>query len=173
MTDIYIYGLQDPTTNEIRYVGKTNNPKKRLMFHLYCNDTNKHKSNWIMSLKKTGTKPNLLILEKTNEIEWEEREKHWIKYGRDNGWRLTNICDGGLENLFYNEKVIDKKLLYPFVNKQNKKLLDNLSPEQIYELAMGIVRVSIDLMKGYFSGKTDGLDAYKVSYRYINERLSL
>ena len=172
MSDVYIYGLRDPLTEEIRYVGKSNDPKKRFEFHMYCNDTNRHKKHWIMSLKRIGTKPDLVILEKTNEQDWEEREKHWIKYGRDNGWRLTNLSDGGLENLFYNEKVINKKLLYPYVYKENRKKLDGLSPEELFDLALEMAKQSVGLMKGFFTGKTDGFESYIVARNYINNELS-
>ena len=30
-----------------------------------------------------------------NENEWEEREKYWIKYYKDNGFDLLNISEGG------------------------------------------------------------------------------
>jgi hypothetical protein len=31
---IYIYGLVDPRTDKIRYVGKSNNPERRLYAHI-------------------------------------------------------------------------------------------------------------------------------------------
>lgn len=173
MMTIYIYGLRDPLTDEIRYIGKTNNIKARYSHHIACNDVNKHKINWILSLKELKLKPELVILEKTNEQEWEEREKYWIKHGRDNGWRLTNISDGGMNNYMANENIIDKELLYPYVDKENLPALYNLSPEQVYKLAVEMIKESIDLMNGYFTGKTDGMEAYKVSRDFINMRLSL
>jgi len=173
MSDVYIYGLRDPLTDEIRYIGKANNPKLRFSYHMACNDVNRHKVNWILSLKELKLKPEMVILEKTNEQEWEEREKHWIKYGRDNGWRLTNISDGGMNNYISSEKVIDKVLLYPYVDKENLPALDKLSPDQFYQLAVEMINESIDLMRGYFTGKTDGTESYKVASNYINRRLSL
>ena len=44
----YIYILIDPFTNQIRYVGKANNPKERYKNHKNrCRDKNTHKRNWI------------------------------------------------------------------------------------------------------------------------------
>lgn len=93
---VYIYGLKDPETKEIRYVGKSNNPKLRYRCHIKCSDTsNNHKHGWIMELYRKNLKPELLILEETDEEHWEEREKYWIKFGLDNDWPLTNISSGG------------------------------------------------------------------------------
>ena len=36
MKTVYIYTLEHPITKEIRYVGKTKNPKMR--FHNHCNN---------------------------------------------------------------------------------------------------------------------------------------
>lgn len=48
---VYIYGLTDPITEEIRYIGKSIRPTERLSNH--CNEkSNCHRSNWIQSLKK-------------------------------------------------------------------------------------------------------------------------
>ena len=96
-----------------------------------------------------------------------------VKHGRDNGWRLTNISDGGMNNYIVNENVIDKALLYPYIDKENLPALDKLSPDQVYQLAVEMIKQSIDLMKGYFTGKTDGILAYKASRDFINRRLSL
>ena len=38
---------------------------------------------------------------------------------------------------------------------------------------VGMIKASVGLMKGYFSGKTDGIEAYQMSYNYINERIDL
>lgn len=46
----YIYGLFDPLTGEVRYIGRTVNLKKRLMEHM-GKHTNDIKSAWINALK--------------------------------------------------------------------------------------------------------------------------
>ena len=52
--EIKIYGLLDPRTNNIRYVGKTSRSlNERLSAHLRSNQgKNNHKHNWISLLKK-------------------------------------------------------------------------------------------------------------------------
>lgn len=92
---VYIYGLVDPETDEIRYIGKSIRPTERLMNH--CNEVSGcHRSNWIQSLKKCGLKPEMVILERiVGDWPWQESEKRWIAYGRANGWNLVNNTDGG------------------------------------------------------------------------------
>ena len=50
-----IYTLTDPITNQVRYVGKSNNPLKRYYKHLNesLKSTKTHKNNWINKLIKT------------------------------------------------------------------------------------------------------------------------
>jgi len=90
----YIYGLVDPETGEMRYVGKSNNPKVRYKYHLADKNTNPHKTAWIHRLSERGLKPNLVILEETTQKQWEERERYWIKRYRDEGAPLVNILEG-------------------------------------------------------------------------------
>jgi hypothetical protein len=99
----YIYGLADPFTREVRYVGKSNNPEDRL---LNSNPKSGHlaeaksgvrgyKNNWLRGvLSKNGT-PLLLHLETCKESEWQDTERKWIKLLREKGYPLTNTADGG------------------------------------------------------------------------------
>lgn len=48
----YIYFLSHPTTGEVRYVGKTNNPRIRLWMHKR-ETKNTRKNAWIKSLANT------------------------------------------------------------------------------------------------------------------------
>lgn len=92
---IYIYALRDPTNSYVRYVGKTNNPERRLKAHIQRSKTSRlHSSNWIRNVLKNGLFPMMDILEICNEQDWEAREIFWIAYYRDL-YDLTNILDGG------------------------------------------------------------------------------
>ena len=86
---IYIYTLSHPVTNEVRYVGKTINIKRRLKQHLH-DKRSSHKASWVKSLKSDGLKPIMTILEICTD-NWQEREIFWISQ-YDN---LTNIKQGG------------------------------------------------------------------------------
>lgn len=92
---IYIYALRDPNTSYVRYVGKANNPAKRLSAHISKSKIlNIHSANWIRSLVENGIRPIMDILEMCEDEKWEDREKFWIAYYRDI-YDLTNILDGG------------------------------------------------------------------------------
>lgn len=93
MKQTFIYGLKDPVTKNIRYVGKSNNPNKRIYEHHQIKrlKTNTHKNNWIKSLIKQNLKAELVILETCYEENWSEREKFWIR----NIENLTNTLEGG------------------------------------------------------------------------------
>ncbi len=91
----FIYGLVDPVTRDIRYIGKSIRPKERLQNHMNEVSTC-HRSHWLQSLKKRSLKPELVILEElTKSDRWQDCERKWIKYGNDSGWPLTNNTSGG------------------------------------------------------------------------------
>lgn len=95
MKEIFIYGLKDPLTNDIRYVGKTTNVKRRFSAHISRSKRNKyHSATWINSLIKNGYKPILEVIEVANSDNWVERKKYWITYYRSL-FDLTNILEGG------------------------------------------------------------------------------
>jgi hypothetical protein len=54
-----------------------------------------YKVRWIKQLLSEGKLPELRVLEETDEDRFDEREMFWISFGRANGWRLTNLTDGG------------------------------------------------------------------------------
>ena len=91
----YIYILQDPTTEEVRYVGKSVNPKRRYNSHLWDKPKVKYYSHyWIQSLLKKGLKPIMTVIDET-ETNWEELERYWISQFKTWGYPLTNITEGG------------------------------------------------------------------------------
>lgn len=92
---IVIYTLNDPRTNQIRYVGKTNQKfSYRLCAHMQ--DKGKcHRVNWINELKALGLKPVIKQLEIVRGDNWQERERYWIKKFRQLGFNLTNNTSGG------------------------------------------------------------------------------
>jgi hypothetical protein len=91
-----IYGLLDPDTLELRYIGKTNQPEKRMKQHLYASQlkTKTHRNDWIRSLLQQGKKPAFIVLEQ-NVQDADEAEISWIVKTRQLGARLTNGTNGG------------------------------------------------------------------------------
>lgn len=92
----YIYKLIDPETLEIRYVGKSNDPEQRLIYHMsHCLYEKTYKARWLKSLHVRGLRPILEIVEKVPLAIWQEREMYWIQHCRSQGCPLTNTTDGG------------------------------------------------------------------------------
>lgn len=91
----YIYTLEDPTTGEVRYVGKAINPQHRYKSHLK-DKSETYKTRWIRSLQRRGLSPSLGILEEIEDgCGWEEAERFWIESLKHLGCNLTNLTSGG------------------------------------------------------------------------------
>lgn len=93
-----IYGLTDPDTQEIRYIGKSTSGMKRPMEHKKpCNlKASSHKINWIKSLISNNKQYGIIILESTETPEeLDSREIYWIAEYKARGANLTNGTDGG------------------------------------------------------------------------------
>lgn len=90
----FVYGLVDPMTQQIRYVGQTSVGMSRPKSGRY----NGHCKNWIKSIYPH--KPEIIILEVWNGIDDEkqwlnETEIFYIAYFKMVGAKLTNMTDGG------------------------------------------------------------------------------
>jgi hypothetical protein len=90
----FIYTLTDPRTNQVRYVGKSNNPTKRLYCHLGRTEKN-HKHSWLVNLNTNGLKPILDIVDEVPITEWKFWEIYWISQFKTWGFDLTNLTNGG------------------------------------------------------------------------------
>lgn len=104
--EIYIYGLIDPITKKVRYVGKTKR-KLRTRLRAHINDkpkNNTYKFNWIQSLIQKGVEPEIFLIETCGENMWVDREKYWIGYFND----LTNLTLGGDSDTFFCEETLNK-----------------------------------------------------------------
>ena len=102
----FIYILRNPITEAIFYVGKTTNPKKRLIDHIGCK-VNKNKYNYIQSFKIT---PIMEILETCNVgEEASEKEVYHIKKLTEEGHNLFNYgCNEPKK-----EKPLSTKIILP------------------------------------------------------------
>lgn len=93
-----LYGLIDPNTKELRYVGYSSNYLERLKEHLLPSNLNSstHKVAWIKSLLNENKKPEILILEEASSLqEALEREVELISFFKSLGYNLTNSTLGG------------------------------------------------------------------------------
>jgi hypothetical protein len=96
---VKIYTLADPTSNEIRYIGKTKRTLKDRWYqhcsiHKQQKQTN-YKSNWLLTILNKGLRPKIELLEGVEDEFWQETEKFWIAQFRIWGFRLTNLSEGG------------------------------------------------------------------------------
>ena len=94
----YIYVLRDPRNGEVRYIGKSVNPRKRLQGHIADARSSRTKGycgSWIKNLLRHGARPELVLLQAAGRLVWPIAEQWWIAHYRDLGARLTNLAAGG------------------------------------------------------------------------------
>lgn len=92
----FIYARLEPDSDEIRYVGKADDPQGRLMRHISRAKRQKnHCANWLRSLAARGLLPRTEIIAEVPVSEWQFWEKHFIKCFQDLGFDLVNATPGG------------------------------------------------------------------------------
>lgn len=95
----FIYVLKDPTTGEIRYVGKSNDPKRRVTQHLqfaskFSSKTD-HKNCWIRELVSKNLKPVVEIIDEVALDYWQSLEAAYVQFYLEHGCPLVNGTSGG------------------------------------------------------------------------------
>ncbi len=100
MSEFIIYGLVDPGTKQLRYIGKSINGTLRARSCHTSSYTkfNTHKNNWLKSLVTRNLKPNVIIIQEFSDInnnDLYQFEIKWIAYFKNMGCPLTNGTDGG------------------------------------------------------------------------------
>jgi len=106
----YIYVLIDPIDNDIRYVGKTSNPKSRLSGHITECKKEKYKhyrARWIRSLLKKNLKPIIKFIKVCPLNDFEKFETEYIKIFKSE--RLTNSDESGQGNSKRIKEVLDRQ----------------------------------------------------------------
>lgn len=107
----FIYTLstkEEP--NNIRYIGKTDNPKDRIERHTqsYYLNEGTYKSNWLKSEIKKGNTPMLNIIDEVSHDNWQFWESYWIEQFKSWGFKLTNSTTGG-EGLRLTKEILDRR----------------------------------------------------------------
>ena len=89
-----IYGLEDPTTATIRYVGMTDNVQRRFIEHLRLCGYNLAKNAWVATLFAAGYTPLMRTLETVegSRQDAHKRELHWLQHYQDAG-QLCNLSE--------------------------------------------------------------------------------
>lgn len=92
-----IYGLIDPRTLLVRYVGKSSKGLHRPLDHGRPHGLARagHRSDWIRELRAAGFDYAIVVLCSTSGEHAYCDEQWWIAFGRACGWPLTNHTDGG------------------------------------------------------------------------------
>lgn len=83
----FVYGLFDPKTGQLRYVGHTRHLQRRL----YQHSTKPHDAiaDWVKSLRRRNLKPEIRVLEEC-EGDGVEREQYWIRKSLAEGHPILN-----------------------------------------------------------------------------------
>ena len=93
-----IYGLVDPYSKHLRYVGKSQKGLKRPLQHFKpaLLKVNTHKNHWIKQLLSQGSTPQIVIIQSFEDADiLNTAEIHWIAYFKSMGCPLTNLTEGG------------------------------------------------------------------------------
>lgn len=94
MRTFLIYGLADPRDGRIRYVGATDNIRRRYKVHLRGQGV-KRSARWIRELAGRGLLPSLVYLQRAEENNWGEAETFQIEFFRSRGMADLNVAPGG------------------------------------------------------------------------------
>lgn len=90
-----IYALHHPETGEVRYIGKANDPAKRLAGHL--RDMHARRTPVYDWMRTLGQAPVMSVVEVVPDGGWQEAERRHIAEHRQRGARLLNLAQGGDE----------------------------------------------------------------------------
>lgn len=156
----YIYTLTDPSTKEIRYVGQTNEPKRRFNDHISSSinensesyDT--YKARWIRRVLNNNLTPIMDIIDSCNYLDESNKlEKFYVKLLIDGGNRLTNshITDVTEFSSYTREKMSSAK--------KGKKLEEIVGVEKSIEL------------KEYYSERTKLNNPNKSNEPLVREKI--
>lgn len=157
----YIYTLSDPSTMEVRYIGQTNDIKRRLNDHISSSvnersDTyNTYKARWIRKLTNNQLLPVINIIDSCESFEDSNKlEKYYIDKFRTDGVKLTNshVNDVTEFSLETREKISN--------TKRGKTLEEIVGEERAKEL------------KEYYSEKTKLNNPNKSNDPIVREKIS-
>ncbi len=180
MVKIYRLTSTRDITN-IRYVGKTiNDLEVRLAGHKY-GKSDTHSKRWIKKELKDGYEIIITLIEEVSDDIWEEKERFWILYYLNMGYRLCNIQHGGLsasnikpENSKLKEESI-RKGLYDKIEKAaipvyqiNRKGKTIQKYKSIIQ-ASGMTGISFDKIFNCCERFLMGEDCHIYSHRFIYE----
>jgi hypothetical protein len=115
----WVYALIDPRDNQVKYIGKSINPKARLREHiLKCNKERTKKGNWVKKLLSLSLEPQMKLLKEAQHTEIPYWEEHYIKHYKFDGITLLNYDDKGIGTA----KVRTKETIESMKEKTSRKV---------------------------------------------------
>ena len=150
MSTVYIYALIDPDTDEVRYVGKTENLRKRLTEHCNITKVKTAKDKWVASLIMQGKRPKMTVLKECTPDTWQESEKRLIAHYRSVSPLVVNTSDGGFGN---KQSLYPSKLSIIAITDEMRQRIKDLQKVQKLLSEADIVRAALDQ---YLPGKKEG-----------------
>jgi hypothetical protein len=96
----WIYGLFDPSTKEIKYVGASVRPVERYRQHLTRQQQHtvhggeSKKNEWLAELEDSGTEPELVILEEVEARSYTIGKRHPDVAEAEDRWMVKLIKEG-------------------------------------------------------------------------------
>lgn len=188
-----IYGLFDPRSGELRYIGKSQSGLKRAKCHATQADLKRHgkthKTAWVKSLLKLGIKPTFGVIAEyeTLEVLYEE-EQRWIKHYKELGARLTNATDGGPGRIGYHlseetKEKIRKARKYQKPVKHSKETKVGLRKLQLGRVHSEAIRIRMAKAHGarpfrevtsglIFESQSQAARAFKISQPAVRRVLT-
>lgn len=129
----FIYGVFDPITKELRYIGQTCKGKLRFSRHIKAAQHKKQPiACYIKSLLVKNLNPIFEVIEEVSVDLLDETEKFYISYFRFLGCRLLNLTEGGKTTRGYKmPKEIIERVRKKNTGKPSKKRGTKLSPHQV------------------------------------------
>ena len=132
--EVKIYGLYNPQTMKIRYIGRTKQKlNKRLNTHICrSKNNNSYNANWIKSLIKDGIRPRIKLLqvvegwEESHIIEKKLIQKHLVRH------RLVNGDDRGPGNPYGPAKNVTEESIKNRIDKIKKYYSKEENKTQFY-----------------------------------------
>ncbi len=96
-SEMKIYSLSDPISNQIRYIGVTSQSlNRRFSRHLVDSKRRKtHRDCWIFGLKQKNLLPIIELIDIVDKDNWQFWERYYISQFKAWGFDLTNLTIGG------------------------------------------------------------------------------
>jgi hypothetical protein len=143
---------------EIRYVGKTTNPKTRLYNHIkLVNKGKTHCKSWIKSLLEDGLSPLLNIID-TCQDSGAIKEQQWISFYKKGGCKLCNHTIGSECGILSEDHISKKEAqvlkalesIARGIGVLEAEKLAGLSPAYLYKVRKGEIAFLQHIKVPYF-----------------------